>query len=248
MDDRELHSRLSLISTRWTLLKAAHDPAQDDRALRAQSDMMERYLGAVYRYLSAAVRSPDLADDLTQEFALRFLSGRFRSVDSGRGRFRDYLKTCLFHLVDDHFRGQRKVPRPGLTAEAEVVDSHPQVSDFDAIFLQSWRSELLAKAWAALAREEQQTGQPFHTVLQLRVQQPQAPSGALAEQLTVSLGRPMTAENFRQTLRRSRERFAASLFDEISQSLGTCSRVEIAAELADLDLLRYCQQILDRTT
>ncbi len=58
----------------------------------------------------------------------------------------------------------------------------------------------------------------------------------------------MTAENFRQTLHRSRERFAVSLFDEIAQSLGTCSREEIAAELADLDLLRYCQQILDRTT
>ncbi len=72
---------------------------------------MLRYGGAVQRYLLASVRDPDAASDLAQEFALRFLRGDFHRADPGRGRFRDFVKRAIYHLMIDHFR-ERKKSRP----------------------------------------------------------------------------------------------------------------------------------------
>ena len=84
--------RLSRIATRWTAVFRAHGDAPT-QAEAARHRLMLHYSGAVYRYLLGAVRDPDVAADLCQEFAVRFLRGDFRRADPGRGRFRDYLKT-----------------------------------------------------------------------------------------------------------------------------------------------------------
>src|SRR5262249_34829660 len=110
MDDREFENRLSQIATRWSVLLQAHQ--ETDAAAAARQQLLERYCGAVYRYLLAAVRDHHAAEDLTQEFALRFVRGQFRLADPERGRFRDYVKTALFHLVDDYRRRQGRAPSP----------------------------------------------------------------------------------------------------------------------------------------
>src|SRR5438067_4881452 len=104
--DRE---HLSQISTQWTMLLRAHaTPA--DRALAAQHALLERYGGAVGRYLLGAVRDPDLAQELAQEFAVAFLDGAVRGADPGKGRFRDYLKGVLRNLIREHRRPARRPP------------------------------------------------------------------------------------------------------------------------------------------
>ena len=109
MDEEQLRSRLSRISTVWTLLeKREPQPGEQDR----RAALIQRYQGAVYRYLLGATRDPDVADELFQEFALRFIQGAFHGVDRNRGRFRDYLRTVLIHLVCDHQKRQRNRPRP----------------------------------------------------------------------------------------------------------------------------------------
>jgi len=80
MNEAELHSRLSRISTMWTLLNQAQASPRDD-SHAALVALIERYQGAAYRYLLGAVRNPDVADDLFQEFALRLAQGAFRSGD-----------------------------------------------------------------------------------------------------------------------------------------------------------------------
>src|SRR5262249_42324166 len=57
--------------------------------------------------LRAMVRDDDAAEELTQEFAVRFLRGDFRQADPSRGRFRDLLKRALRHLAIDYWRRQR---------------------------------------------------------------------------------------------------------------------------------------------
>src|SRR3712207_7176976 len=52
-------------------------------------------------------RSEAAAEELLQEFAVRFLRGDFRRADPQRGRFRDYVKTALIHLVIDHQRAEQ---------------------------------------------------------------------------------------------------------------------------------------------
>src|SRR5262245_9747901 len=95
----------------WTVLRQAHAGTADEAAL-AWQELMQRYCGAVYRYLLRAVRDPHAAEALTREFALRFLRGRFRHADPARGRFRDYVKSALFHLVHDYRRRQAREPVP----------------------------------------------------------------------------------------------------------------------------------------
>src|SRR5947207_152703 len=92
---------LSRIATRWTMVFAAHrGPDSVERGMLPT--LLLRYSGAAYRYLLGAVRDPDRAEDLCQEFAVRFLRGDFHRAAPGRGRFRDYLKTALVNLVNDH--------------------------------------------------------------------------------------------------------------------------------------------------
>src|SRR5262245_35662011 len=101
------NERLSQASTDWTLLRQVHTGSPDE-ARAAQELILERYRGAVYRYLRKAV-GETVAEDLTQEFALALLHGKFRHADRHKGRFRDYVRTALFNLVAKHRRkGKRR--------------------------------------------------------------------------------------------------------------------------------------------
>ena len=108
MDEEELQSRLSRIATRWTLVAKAHGGKADEAAARER--LIERYHRAVYRYLLGATRDPNVADEILQDFAVRFLTGAFRGARSERGRFRDYLKTAVSNLINDYRRRQRRTP------------------------------------------------------------------------------------------------------------------------------------------
>ena len=53
-----------------------------------------------------------MAEELTQEFALRFLDGKYHGADRECGRFRNFVKGVLAHLIADHYRRQQARPRP----------------------------------------------------------------------------------------------------------------------------------------
>ena len=78
----------------------------------AFEELFARYRKPLYGFFGRRLNNSERAEDLTQEFALRFIRGRFRQADPGRGRFRDYVKTSLFNLVEDYRRQERKQPRP----------------------------------------------------------------------------------------------------------------------------------------
>jgi RNA polymerase sigma-70 factor (ECF subfamily) len=236
---------LSRISTRWSILCQAHSE-QTPLRQAAQNALLERYGGAVLRYLRRVVRDADVADELFQEFSLRFLHGNLKGFRPERGRFRDFIKGVLFHLVADHQKRRRKEP-----AKLPVNYAGPAVEDpvslqQDEAFLASWRSDLLARAWEALATHQEHSGQPFYTVLRCRVDQPQCPSHALAEQLSAKLGKCLTGPGVRQLLHRARARFADLLLAEVIQSLENPNDRQLEQELVDLRLLDYCLPALKR--
>jgi RNA polymerase sigma-70 factor (ECF subfamily) len=241
VDDQPLDARLSRMSTRWTLVRKAHGgPGRAERA--AQDALMERYHGAVYRYLLGAVRDADAADELFQEFALRFVRGDFRRADPERGRFRDYLKTSLRRLVTDHYRRQGKRPARLDTAQAAgVAAPKDEGAEPDAEFLRSWRDELLAQAWEALREVEEASGQPYYSALRLRASAPELRSEGMAARLAAALGREFTSAGVRKTLERARRRFAELLREEVSRSLGSPPDDVVEDELGVLGLLAYCR-------
>lgn len=237
MNEQPLNQRLSRISTQWSVLFQAHrDPV--DAATTAQRLLMQRYGGAVYRYLLGIVRDPDAADDLAQDFAVRFLRGDFHRADPQRGRFRDFVKAALRRLVIDHHRRRQKQPLP-LNEEELAVAAEPP--DSDRQLLDSWRAELLTRAWEALAAAERETGQPFHAVLRLKADQPELRSPDMAAEMSRRLGRPVTAVAVRQLLHRAREKFAQLLLADVAHSLGNADDEQVQQELLDLGLLEYCR-------
>lgn len=240
MDADDLPGRLSGLNTPWTLLRQAHGASAE--AVAAQQALMCRYGPAVRRYLLAAVRDANVADDLTQEFALALVNGAFHRADAGRGRFRDYVKTVLFRLVAKHRQARRK-DEAALSPDSPALASltAPEENS-DREFVEGWRDELLARTWEALA-DAQPT---FYSVLRFRAAHAKMPSNEMAEALSRQLNRPMTAETVRQTLKRAREKYSDLLLEEVAGSLESPDLDQIEEELQDLELLTYCQEALER--
>lgn len=232
----EQSSRLDLISTRWTLFDRAHHGAES-AAAAAQADLLERYGGAARRYLQGALKDRDAADELFQEFAYRFLHGDFKGACPERGRFRDFLKGALRHLVAD-FCNRRRRQLPELPDDLAGREPRPDAG-LEQLFQQSWRDDLLARTWDSLADEEKQTGQPFYSVLRFRAEHPELRSPELARCLGEALHRAVSAEAVRQTLHRARKRFAGLLRGHVQASLASDDPEAVEDELRDLGLLRY---------
>src|SRR5262245_48228470 len=162
MDPESLNQRLSRIMTIWSLVHQAH-AGDAGAATEAQRLLMQRYCGAVYRYLLGALRDEDAALELFQEFALRFVRGDLRRADPERGRFRDYVKGALAHLVADYHRERRARPLSLPEDLPQRAAPVPELDDPEAAFLTSWREELLNRTWEALAA----TQPTYHAVLAL---------------------------------------------------------------------------------
>jgi RNA polymerase sigma-70 factor (ECF subfamily) len=245
MDSEIAKHHLSQIETHWTAVFQAHQ-GRSAEAAEAQAELVLRYGGAVHRYLLASLHDVDAADELSQEFALRFLRGDFKNADPGKGRFRDFLKRSIYRLMVDYHRARQTRPRPldEVPEPAALADSWDR--ELDRQFLESWREQLMAHAWSALDRVQQRRGQPFADVLRLRVSSPDLRSPELAEQLSDRLGRPVKPAWVRLNLHRARDMFVKSLLDEVKRSLGSQPQ-RLDEELAELGLLEYCQSVLNRS-
>jgi RNA polymerase sigma-70 factor (ECF subfamily) len=236
--------RLSEILTHWEDLGQAHGdmlPALD----AARRRLVLRYSSAVYSYLMGAVRDRDVADDLFQEFALRLMRGAFRRADPRRGRFRDFLKTALGHLVTDHYRRQVHSPRPYQDIPDPATDPST-LAEAEERFSAEWRAQLLDRAFAALEEFEQRTGQPLHTLLHFRVEHPDLPVADMARQLSGQLGQEPAAAWIYKHLHNARQKFADLLVAEVARTLDQPCVEQLGEELAELGLLQWCQPALDR--
>jgi RNA polymerase sigma-70 factor (ECF subfamily) len=244
MDESELRSRLSQISTRWSLIRVAHGD-ETTEVQRAQAELFDRYRGAAYRYLVAALRSPDAADEVFQDFAVRLLKGDFHRAAPEHGRFRNYLKTALSRLIIDFRRRRGRADAQAINDLAGNLAADPDAED--AQFDECWRTEMLERAWNALAEGDRESGRPHYAVLRYRSEHPDAPSRDLADALNQQLNpaRPYTEAGIRQIVHRAREQFADLLLEEVGTSLGTRDVDAIEAELAALKLLSYCRTALE---
>jgi RNA polymerase sigma-70 factor (ECF subfamily) len=246
VEKQDWDPRLSQLSTEWSLVFQLQD-GTPEQVGAAQVALMHRYAGAVHRYLLAVLHDQDAASELDQEFALRFIRGDFHRADPSRGRFRDFVKQALRNLMIDYRRRQRVRPRNlGDDVPERAVEASGD-PEFDSRFLGSWRSELLSRAWDALAKLQQSSGQPYHDVLRLRVEHPDQHSPELAALLSDKLGRPISAGGLRMALQRSRDRFVEFLLAEVAASLKDPTEVQIEEELIDVGLMEYCRPAMKRS-
>jgi DNA-directed RNA polymerase specialized sigma24 family protein len=237
----EPNPRLSQMSTDWTMVFQAHY-GTPEQAGDAIAQLMCRYAGAIHRYLLKALKDPEVAAELDQEFAVRFLRGDFRACDPGRGRFRDYVKRAVQNLINDHYR--RKGSNVSLAAGVEPSVEDDAITGFEREFLESWRKELLKRAWDGLLELERKAGLPYHTVLRSRVDHLDLRSGELAKRVSTALGRSLSAGAFRQLVQRARHKYVNFLIIEVMASLKSPTLEQIEEELSDLELLEFCRPYL----
>jgi RNA polymerase sigma factor (sigma-70 family) len=224
--------RLTEIPTRWEEVRLAQTGTAE-KAQDARDALCRRYAGAVRRYLLAALSDPPAAEDLTQEFAVAVLEGKIKRADPEHGRFRDYIKGILFHLVSQYRRRQKKQPVAAPADLEELADVRTVASE--KLFDQSWRDELLARAWAGLAEAQPN----YFTVLHFRSAHPDMPAEQMLAELATEVGKPLTADNLRQILHRARKVFADALLREVAQSLADPTLEAVQQELYDLELASY---------
>ena len=232
-------NRLSNISTNWDELIAAHDELHLDRkAAELRGELLRRYSSCAYQYILGATKSHHAAEDLSQEFALRFVRGDFRNANPKQGRFRDYLKVSLRNLVTDFFRSQPndvEIGKLGAQVQSLTLDS------LESTFAQQWRERVLSIVWNSLKEFEAGKQTQYYSVLFLRTQHADSSSEELAKLFSERAGKTVTADWVRQTLRRARRKFSDLLIEEVGKTLHSSSRHEIRDELAELGLKKYVE-------
>ena len=228
---------LSQINTNWTQLGLVHDATVDSTVVEeARRELLHRYAASVYQYVRACVRDEATADDLAQEFAVRFLDGRYDTANRDRGRFRDFLKRCLSNLVTDHYRrltSEKKHLNNIQAAKSDVM----AVKEFDS----HWQRDMLAQTWKAF-EIDQTADSPAYIVLRHRAEYPDQSASEIADFVATRLPdvAPVTDAWVRQTLHRARKSFAQLLRNEVSATLIDPTPEAVNEELGALGLLMYC--------
>jgi DNA-directed RNA polymerase specialized sigma24 family protein len=171
--------RLSELSTHWSLIALAH--AEDGNARDAQAELLPRYCAAVYRHLIGLLREEAAVEEVCQEFAYRFVRGDFRHVRPDRGRFRDYLKVAIMHLVGE-YRRKKKTKERLLPFDSQTMAATP-TADTDAEFRDHWRRELLNRTWSALRLECEGVPPTLYDVLRRKADVPELPQPARIKRL-----------------------------------------------------------------
>ena len=82
-------------TTRWSLVVAAGDSQRKD-ARSALVSLCEHYWYPLYAYLRRRGYPADQAQDLTQEFFMRVLEGRYLDrANPSKGRFRSFILAAV---------------------------------------------------------------------------------------------------------------------------------------------------------
>jgi len=107
-------------TTRWTLVVAAGDPHKKE-ARSALVSLCENYWYPLYAYLRRRGYPTDQAQDLTQQFFVRMLEGRYLDrADPEKGRFRSFILTSLkFFVADEEDRDRAQKRGGGVTVPLE---------------------------------------------------------------------------------------------------------------------------------
>jgi RNA polymerase sigma-70 factor (ECF subfamily) len=217
-------------TTRWTLVIAAADP-QRKEARSALASLCEGYWYPLYAYVRRRGYPADQAQDLTQEFLIRVLEGRYLDrADPEKGRFRAFLLTSMkFFLADEADRNRAQKRGGGTVLPLEFSSGEDRYQREPAndetperIFERRWALSVLDRVVETLRSEFVQHGRPEHFE-RLRVfllGHSDAPYATLAREMSTSEGALKVA------IHRLRKRYRELFRQEIAHTLADPGEVE----------------------
>jgi RNA polymerase sigma-70 factor (ECF subfamily) len=217
-------------TTRWTLVITAGDPKQKE-AHSALVSLCEAYWYPLYAFVRRRGDPADQAQDLTQEFFVRVLNGRYLDrADPEKGRFRAFILTSLkFFLADeaDRHRAQRRGGGNVLSLEMSSGEERYQRDPAhnetpERIFERRWALSMLDRVVNKLRAEFVQHGrlEHFDRLKLFLLDQGDTPYAALAREMGTSEGALKVA------VHRLRKRYRELFRQEIAETVADPADVE----------------------
>ena len=217
-------------TTRWTLVIAAGDPGRKE-AGSALVALCANYWYPLYAFLRRRGHPADQAQDLTQEFFVRVLEGRYLDrADPERGRFRSFLLSSLKFFVADeedrnraHKRGGGALVPLAFSSGEERYQREPAHNETpERIFERRWALSVLDRVVEKLRNEFVQHGRPehFERLKVFLLGQSDAPYAALAREMNTSEGALKVA------IHRLRKRYRELFRQEIADTVADPAEVE----------------------
>jgi RNA polymerase sigma factor (sigma-70 family) len=217
-------------TTRWSLVAAIGDPHRKE-ARSALISLCENYWYPLYAYLRRRGYPADQAQDLTQEFFVRILEGRYLDrADPEKGRFRSFILTSLkFFVSDEEDRRNARKRGGGMVVPLEFSSGEERYQREPAhnetperIFERRWALSMLDRVVEKLRDEFVQHGRPdhFERLKVFLLGQSDAPYAELAGELNTSDGAIKVA------IHRLRKRYRDLFRQEIADTVADPSEVE----------------------
>jgi RNA polymerase sigma factor (sigma-70 family) len=213
-------------ATRWTLVLAAARGNVTPHAAAAMAELCRVYWYPLYAYVRRRGHDTHEAEDLTQEFFLRFLAKNYLAdIDRDKGKFRAFLLASLKHFLANQWdrlqaqkRGGGQTVLPISTADAENRYRLEPWHDLtpEKLFERRWALTVLDQVLARLQMELAAEGKkPVFDGLKAFLTGGRGSGGyaEAAEELGITEGAVRVA------VHRLRRRYRQLLRDEIAQTV-----------------------------
>jgi RNA polymerase sigma factor (sigma-70 family) len=218
-------------TTRWTLVVAAGDKENIERG-EALESLCGSYWYPVYAFIRRRGYPPEQAQDLTQEFFVRVLSGTFfERANPDKGRFRSFLLGAVKNFLADANDREKSKKRGGgvrmLTFDFKTGESNysrePKHEETpERIFQRRWARALLDRVVANLRDEHESKGNlvQFNRLKGYLAGDGDSKYAELARELQ------LTESGIKSAIRRLRQRYRDLLRAEVASTVADSAEVD----------------------
>ncbi|MEZ5300497.1 MAG: sigma factor [Verrucomicrobiales bacterium] len=228
--------------TRWSLIAAARD-ADTAAQGRALAELCRVYWYPLYSFARSRGRSPEDAEDLTQDLFRKLLANdSFGEADRERGRLRTFLLTAFTRLMASDFRRRTAAKRaPEIAAveiDADLAEQRFQNEaaaglDPEQLYAKHWAQAVLREVEARLEGEFAGAGKAAFFAALKPMLAGESADGGYAQ---VAADHGMTEGAVKVAAFRLRQRFKIMLREEIAHTVDREEQIE--------DELRHLYQAL----
>lgn len=230
-------SAARFLTTHWSVVLEAARP-DTPGGVEAFARLYQDYWFPLYAYVRRRGRSPQEAEDLTQDFFVALLERqRLQGIERGGGRFRSFLLKALQNFLAnawDRASAQKRgggrvlVPLEDVDAESRFL-ADPAGMTPEVDFERHWAFAVLEHTMRHLEQELQAAGKA-RLLESLRPHLQGDRGGRPYAEIAAQLG--MTEGAVKVTVHRLRQRYGELLRAEVARTVGT--EAEIGDELRHL--------------